>query len=90
MPCHVVPAIASLTRLTSLDLSRRPFTDRQLHQLAKQLPLLRTMVIHGVPISNEQLARLERHHCSVNIFKSNSVLETMPELANLLGSLSIT
>lgn len=90
LPAHVVAAVASMTHLTSLDLSRRPLTERQLHELAKRLPLLRSLTIHGVPISTEQLARLERHHSAVNIHKRNSVLETMPELATLLGSLSIT
>lgn len=90
MPNYFVTALASMTHLTSLDLSRRPLTERQLHELLKRMPLLRTLTIHGVPISNEQLARLERHHPGVNIHKRNSVLETMPELATLLGSLSVT
>lgn len=90
LPSQLVSTLTAMTHLTSLDLSRRPLTERQLHELLKKLPLLTTLTIHGVPISNEQLARLERHHPEVYIHKRNSVLETMPELATLLGSLSVT
>eukprot|EP00878_Enallax_costatus_P003223 GHUV01003426.1.p1 GENE.GHUV01003426.1~~GHUV01003426.1.p1 ORF type:complete len:738 (+),score=210.60 GHUV01003426.1:346-2559(+) len=90
LPSQVVTTLTSMTHLTSLDLSRRPLTERQLHEVLKRLPLLRMLTIHGVPISNEQVSRLERHHPDVNIYKRNSVLETMPELATLLGSLSVT
>lgn len=90
LPSQIVSTLTSMTHLTSLDLSRRALTERQLHEILKKLPLLRSLTIHGVPICNEQVARLERHHPDVNVHKRNSVLETMPELATLLGSLSVT
>ncbi|KAF6253528.1 hypothetical protein COO60DRAFT_408782 [Scenedesmus sp. NREL 46B-D3] len=38
LPSHVVSSLCAMTHLTSLDLSRRPLTERQLHELLKALP----------------------------------------------------
>lgn len=89
LPAHVIEALASMTSLTSVDLSRRPVTERQLHELARRLSRLQQLSIHGCPVSPDQVARLEKAYPHINIHKRNLTLENPPELAVALGGLSL-
>ncbi len=90
LPAQLLGALCEMTHLTALDLSRRPAGEEQVDELLRRLPQLHTLTLHGVPIPVEAVARLERRYPHVNIHKRSSVLEATPELATLLGSLSIT
>lgn len=90
LPPHVLRAVGGMPSLTSLDLSRRRADARDLRALAARLPRLETLALHGCPLEADEVAALQRAFPSVNVLKRNHALDAAPELAVLLGTLSIT
>lgn len=55
-----IDAMAKITSLTSIDLSRRPVHEQHLSTLAERLPRLHTLIIVGCPIQKAEVQSLKR------------------------------
>jgi hypothetical protein len=86
----VLAAVAQMPGLTSLDISRRAVSGPALRELLEALPRLEAVSLHGCPLPADELADIEAAFPCVNLLKRNAALDASPELATLLGSLSIT
>jgi hypothetical protein len=87
---HVLAAVAQMPGLRALDVSRRAVAPAALRELLAALPRLESLCLHGCPLPADEVAALERGHPHVNVLKRHAALDAAPELATLLGSLSIT
>mmetsp|Transcript_2423 Transcript_2423/g.6163 ORF Transcript_2423/g.6163 Transcript_2423/m.6163 type:complete len:680 (-) Transcript_2423:1220-3259(-) len=57
---EAIKAMASITSLTSIDLSRRSVHEEHLSVLAERLPRLRTLFVVGCPVLYDDLQALQR------------------------------
>mmetsp|Transcript_5604 Transcript_5604/g.12412 ORF Transcript_5604/g.12412 Transcript_5604/m.12412 type:complete len:724 (+) Transcript_5604:271-2442(+) len=55
-----INAMATITSLTSIDLSRRPVHEEHLNVLAERLPKLHTLIIVGCPVLYTEVQALQR------------------------------
>ncbi|KAG1655240.1 hypothetical protein FOA52_007972 [Chlamydomonas sp. UWO 241] len=55
-----VDAVAAITSLTSIDLSRRPVNEEHLSALAERLPRLHNLIIVGCPVLYTEVQALQR------------------------------
>jgi hypothetical protein len=83
-------AVGRLSRLTSLDLSRRAAPPGALRDLVGGLPRLETLTLHGAALKAEEVQEVEKAFPAVNVLKRHLAIETAPDLATLVGSLSMT
>jgi aminoglycoside phosphotransferase len=82
-------AIAGLPALASLDLSWRRVDAQQLRALAASLPRLRTLALHGCPLSAEEVVALERAAPAVSVVRRRREPDAAQGLAELLGTLRV-
>jgi hypothetical protein len=87
LPASLLSGVSSLTRLTALDISRRPVDAKLLAKALKQLPHLAQLALHEVPLPPETVAQLERRVPQVMI-QRHTRKDNAPDLAALCGSLS--
>jgi len=87
---QTLTALSSLTALTSLDLSRRALPAQSLHALLAHLERLEALSLHGAALKLEEVAGLEKAFPRVSILKRHLAGESAPDLAALVGSLSIS
>ncbi|GBF94798.1 hypothetical protein Rsub_07970 [Raphidocelis subcapitata] len=87
---HVYAALARMTGLASLDLSRRTVAPDALASLLGALPRLEALALHGCPLAAGEVAELEQAFPAVVVVRRSAALDASPELEALLGSLSIS
>eukprot|EP00798_Chlamydomonas_sp_ICE-L_P023440 gene23440-30725_t len=64
-----VDVMATITSLTSIDLSRRPVHEDHLSVLAERLPLLHQLIIIGCPVLSSEVQALQRRFPELTIHR---------------------
>ena len=67
-----ISAMAAITSLTSIDLSRRSVKEEHLNVLAEKLPKLSTLIIVGCPVLHDGVQSLKRRYPKINLMHRKS------------------